>query len=181
MKIGLSVLGLLVVLALRGVRADEPATTAPAAAVPADGKADNPLYLAWGKFDVGVSVTLEGDMDKDHVSATLTLKSKDAAAATVDVVSQKPNNGGDSHTETNTVPAKVDCDDVKQLKDEQVTVMDKPIKCRVYQATDVVVGGTGNTKMTLYVSDDIPGGIVKMVVHEGDKDGTLVVTAVKKN
>jgi hypothetical protein len=177
--------GLILVLKLRGVRADAPATSAPATSEPVAGdKIDNPLYSAWAKFDVGASVTFEGDQSdssggKFHLTATLTLKSKDADGAKADA-SMQLGSKENTRADVTNFPAKVGSDDVKPLKDEDVDAMGKTIKCKVYQVSPATVGGQGNTSVKVYLNDEIPGGIVKMDMGADDKGGSLIVTAVKK-
>jgi hypothetical protein len=183
-----------VMVAAGSARADD------ATAVP------SPRYAAWAKCKPGTSATLSGDMDmgqmgKIHTEITRTLVSVTPDAATVTVLSKITMMGTErpGRTRTETIPAKEPPRDMKQTGTVDVEAMGKSYKCKVYEATGAAagqaspvagrpgMGGPGapagynpaDAKATAYISDDVPGGMVKLeVTGAAGKLVTFVLTAV---
>jgi hypothetical protein len=168
-RIGLAAFGLMLGLSFTAARAD-------------DAKVENPMCTAWNKCDAGTSVTMEADFDpgngqKVHMTGTDTLKEKTADGVKVDSVADV---AGDKHEDSHTYPAKVDAADCTDTgKTEDVKAMDKTFKCKVYEMSGACVGQPGETKATVYMSDEMPGGAVKVVLHLGDKEIVMMVTGTK--
>jgi hypothetical protein len=171
-RIGLAAFGLMLGLTFAAARADD----AP--------KIDNPLFVAWSKFDTGASATAEGDIttpdgQKMHVTGTDTLKEKNADNVKIDSVGQVGDHKDDPKTDT--IPAKIAPDAAVKKGEEDVKVMDKTYKCTVYEMTAAAMGDEGDMKATCYISNEVPGGVVKAVLHAPDgKDYTFVLTSVKE-
>jgi hypothetical protein len=135
---------------------------------PAPAKVDNPVFTAWSKADVGTTTVLEADEDgpdgkKMHVTETDKLKEKTADGVKIESVSQE----GDHKEPAKTVsfPAKIAAADLKLIREENIAVGDVAYKCKVYDVAGTAVGDTADSKYTIFVCDDAPGGIVREVFH----------------
>ena len=174
------------------VRAEDKPTTAPTAE-----RVDNPLYKAWANSKPGSTTTLGLDADspmgKVHVDMVFTLDGVDKDGATVEVTGTVTM-GGQAHAgepKKQTIPAKVSADDVKATGDKDVDAMGKTFKTKVYEVHPAAMGtmppaaaGANARKQTatLYLSDDVPGGIVKLeatggIAGKAGKTQTATVTS----
>jgi hypothetical protein len=133
------------------VRADEPAKT------------DNPLYTGWAKYKEGSSMTMEVTMPATAATPakTMTVKStlKSLTADTATIESTDAAN----HTFTRKIPAKITAGDTKQAGEEDVAAMGKTFKCTVCEMKAVADGESGDDTATVYLSDEVVGGMVKLV------------------
>ena len=157
-------------------RAQDPMT--PPTTMPTTGPAaagmmvDNPQYAMWSKFKAGSSSTLEGDVDspmgKAHLTVTQTLKAVTPEAVTLDVAMKATIMGQsqDLPVNTQTIPAKEAKEDSKETGKEDVDAMGKTFHCTVHEQSTMGKGrpfpGGGTAKF--YISDEVPGGLVKTVV-----------------
>ncbi len=136
------------------------------ATAPAGKEVENPVFAAWTKFDEGASCTYETDLDvgtkKRHLKATAMLKKKTADGVILE--SGSIFDGKDSGQHSQTIPAKVSAADVKKTGEEDVKIGDKTYKCAVYEigASTMGVAAPGAPTMTVYMSDEVPGGMVKV-------------------
>jgi hypothetical protein len=143
---------------------------------------ENPLAAGWAKFKVGSTATYAMDMTAPggpniKGTATLTLKSVAATAVTLDSAAVI---GGQTVPSTATFPATVDADAAKHTGTADVVAMGKTFKCEVYELEQAAFGPAGGgSTMTVYISADVPGGMVKAVAHpkSGQENGTLTLTA----
>ncbi len=159
-----------------------------AAAAPARAEdVDSPQYGAWAKFKPESSSTLAADIkmgagNSFHIETTMTLKSVTAQQVEVEATGKVNIMGQDRTTppQTRTIPAKETKQDRKDLGEQDVQAMGKTFKCKVYEITGggasglapsprgpAAGGANPNAKATLYVNDDVPGGVVKMDVSSG--------------
>jgi hypothetical protein len=175
-------IGLAISLSLTAVRADDSPTTAPAAGE----KVDNPLFAAWSKFDPGASCTYETDMGpadhKMHLSATMTLKAKNADTVSVEVTSNV--NGNPMPAQTMTLSAKIVAADAKKTGEQDVTIADKTYKCTVYELGPSAMGAAATAqpgeKITACVSEEVPGGMAKMTGRASDgQEMSMAMTSCK--
>jgi hypothetical protein len=147
--------------------------------VRADGGAtvDNPLYKAWASHAVGSSAAYSAEGTGPGgkpmaMTITSTLKEKTDESVTVE-------SAIDGHTHSRTIPAKIPADAVKSAgDDEDVKAMDKTIKCKKVEMSAVADGESGSDKATICLSDEVVGGLVKMVVSGPNGPGvTVTITA----
>jgi hypothetical protein len=147
-------------------------------------KIDNPLYSAWSNFQPNASATYEGDVEssngeKSHVKTSITLIERTADGMKIQASVGDGNSAAKSDSKS--IPAKVAAGDARHLRDEDVTAMGKNFKCKVFEIKSAAAGEEGDDTATVYLSDDVPGGMVKMVFHtQGEKDQTLLLTASNK-
>jgi hypothetical protein len=149
----------------------------------------NPKYLAWSKFKPGSSETFEADIQSQgtryHIQTTQTLVSLSDDAAVVETVStatvqgQKPNQS----TKRETFKARAGPTDLKQLGEKEVDAMGKTFKCKVFEGTGkpAAAANANPTAMkgTIYISDDVPGGLVRLdAVGADGKIQTFILTAM---
>jgi hypothetical protein len=167
-----------------------------AAIVPARGDeapmVDSPQYAAWAKFKPDSSSTLSADMKMGpntvHVETTTTLKSVTPEKVEVQSAGKMSFMGHDNETpvQTRTIAAKEAKQDKKDLGEQDVAAMGKTFKCKVYEITGANAGapsahgGAGaDAKATIYVSDDVPGGLVKMdIAGANGQKMTFTLTAM---
>jgi hypothetical protein len=171
-RIRLAAFGLVLCLALAGARAND---------IP---KVDNPLFVAWSKFEPGAPSTVEGDLPardgpKIHWSGTDTLKEKHADNVKVELVGQAGDQKDDPSIDT--IPAKVAENAAIKKGEEDVKAMGRTFKCTVYEISAVAMGSDSDLKFTCCICNDVPGGVVKTVMHTpGGKDYTYVLTSMKE-
>ena len=139
-----------------------------------DSTVDNPLYTAWSKTTVGSIAEYAGDLNgkggkKVHFTGTLTLKDMGTDAAKIEQVTTVT--GTVLPAESLAIPAKGKAGDVVKKESDTVHAMDKDFKCDVYDINFALAGAPdtdkpgARTTATIYVCSDIPGGVVKMIVH----------------
>jgi len=167
----------------------------PISSAKADDSAANPKYSAWAKFKPGSFSTVEADMDvqgnKFHITMTRTLVSIDDDKAVVETRSTVNLMGQDhdSPVRTNTIQAKGDAETYKQTGEKEVQAMDKTFKCKVYEAKGNPgakpdktgpAGDVDNMKATVYISEIVPGGLVRLEgVGRTGKGLTFILTAME--
>ena len=144
----------------------------------ADDTRDNPNYQVWSKFKPGSTSTVSADLrdgqDNIHVETTRTLVSITADQVVIHKVSTATQKG---HIKTQapvteTIPAKTTKDEIKETGHKDVDAMGKTFNCRVWDSTTAPPkANTGpgakpapgdGVKATIYISDDVPGGIVRL-------------------
>lgn len=148
------------------------ALTLVAAASPlarADEQVSNPQFTSWTKFGVGSTVTLAGTVDAGQVKVSLstkrTLKEKADDHIVVEIVATTEIMG-ESHAsqpKSRTIPAKVESKDLKEIGSEKVEAAGKTYDCKIYQWKDPS-SNTDTGEVKVWVSDAVPGGVVKMDV-----------------
>jgi hypothetical protein len=156
----------------------------------------NPKYTAWSNFKAGSSSTVEADMDvqgnKFHISMVRTLVSIDADKAVVAIKSTVNVMGHDHDApiRTETISAKGNPDSLSPTGEKDVEAMGKTFKCKVFDAkgnpnavpdrSAGPIGNVDNMKATVYVSDQVPGGLVRLEsTTMTGKDLTFVLTAME--
>ena len=138
---------------------------------------DNPKYQAWAKFKPGSTNTLSTDIEmgpnKIHLDITRKLVSVTDKEIVVETVSTATVMGHD-HAQpatTETIPAQTDKDEIKGTGEKEVEAMGKTFKCKVWEAAGspdskpaphAAPGSDMTQKATVYTSDEVPGGLVKM-------------------
>jgi hypothetical protein len=157
---------------------------------------DNHKYQVWAKFKPGSSSTIATDMEKGtakfHLEMTRTLISIDSDNAVVETVS-KVTVMGQEHAapaRRETIPVKIDKekDSIKETGDKDIDAMGKTFKCKVFEATGdpdapAAHGPAANPdtmKATVYISEDVPGGLVRLDSNGQDgKAITFILTAME--
>jgi hypothetical protein len=154
--------------------------------------ANNPSYLDWSRFKAGSSETLGGDMlvqlegmpaEKIHYEWTFTLREIGAEQADVTLRiagTEDGKTGFSGNGPDQTLPANVDNpeDYCVQTGFANVSALGHTFVCRVYSGTGGFGGSCGgDAPFTIYISDEVPGGIVKYVGNgPGGNPMTLIVT-----
>lgn len=159
----------------------------------ADDAAVNPKYMAWSKFKPGSSETFEADIQTQgqryHIETkqTLVSVSDDEVVVETDskgtVKGQKPTES----TKRERFKAKVGPADLKQIGEKEVAAMGKTFKCKVFEGTGKPTAPAAGAKDdssalrgTIYISDDIPGGLVRLDTAGADgKTQTFILTAME--
>jgi hypothetical protein len=159
----------------------------------ADDAKDNPNYLVWAKFKPGSTSTVVADIrdgqDNVHIETTRTLVSVSAETVVVETVSIRKTKG---HEITQapikqTIPAKTNKDEIKETGRKDMDAMGKTFKCRVWDSTPAKANKTGanapkvaaaeGMKATIYVCDDVPGGVVRLDgVGQNGSNVTFILT-----
>jgi len=154
------VAGLALVLGAGLARAEEPQQQPPLV--------DNPQYQAWANYGVGSSETLEGHIDggngqKMTMESTHTLKEKTGEQVTIEITVTMEMMG-QKHTsppQQQVIKAKSEKQDVDEVGKEEVSAAGKAFNCKVYEAHSLNPQA-GDAKARIWVSDQVPGGVVKM-------------------
>jgi hypothetical protein len=148
------------------VRADDSAATK-----------DNPNYLVWSKFKPGSTTTVVADItegkDNVHIETTRTLLSVSADNVVIETTSIRKTKGHEitQAPVKQTIPAKTDKDEIKETGTKDMDAMGKTFKCRVWDsapakaakpAESSKVSASEGMKATIYISDEVPGGIVRL-------------------
>lgn len=141
---------------------------------------DNPIYAAWAQFNPGSTVTLkhavhmqgEGmNMDRDFES-TSKLLAVTADKVTIETTTQV---AGHASTHQRDIPAKVDSTDKhapKLLGQESLTINGQSYSCKIY---DIVMEPQETiVHAKVWVTSDVPGGIVKL--QSSAKHGAMTMT-----
>ncbi len=150
----------------------------------ADELSDSPRYAAWAKFKPETTVTLSGDTkmgpNEVHMDMVRTLKSVTAEQVEVETSVKVAFMGHTNNPEAKkeTIPAKEAKPAMKETGEKDVQAMGKTYKCKVYEISGADAGAMGpggarphagmanaagtEAKATIYVNDDVPGGLVKM-------------------
>jgi hypothetical protein len=159
---------------------------------------ENPKYHAWSKFKAGSNETLAADVEagpqKMHVEVTRTLVSITADEAVVESKT-KIDIMGHSHESPGrqeTIKATSDKEEVTQTGEETIDAMGKTFKCKVYESkgkTDApaapagpgaAAGNPDGPKGTVWASDDVPGGVVKIAsTGRNGKAVTFILTGME--
>jgi hypothetical protein len=152
-------------------------------------KVDNPQYGLWAKYKPGTSATLVADVDagkkgKVRLELTRTLRSVTSGSLLVLGVTRASVNGvaqPAGRPVPQSIPAQVTAAEAHRTGTADVTAMGRTFACRVYEVTNppgVDAPGTPANKATAYLSDDVPGGVVKLVATvAGGKTITFTLTA----
>jgi hypothetical protein len=157
---------------------------------------DNQKYQVWAKFKPGSFSTVSMDMEKGatkiHLELTRTLISVDSDNAVVETVSKMTFMGQDhaSPARRETISAKIDKDkdSIRETGNKDIDAMGKTFKCKVFEATGdpdapASHGPSVNLdtmKATVYISDTVPGGLVRLDSNGQDgKPVILVLTAME--
>jgi hypothetical protein len=138
---------------------------------------DNPNYAVWAKFKPGSTSTVTADIrdgeNNIHVEVTRTLESVSDDKIVVKKVSVSKEKGHVQTTapETETIPAKTEKDEIKETGKKDIDAMGKTFKCRVWDSKTAGKAAAGTpsnpapaptVNATVYVSDDVPGGVVRL-------------------
>jgi len=169
-------------------------------------KVANPAYKAWSGHKVGTvakleaKVTTKGEAAKLMPQATMTINMTSKLIeltpdkAVVEITMTMPGMG-DMPGRKNEIPAKIDSDkadetaliqdptmqgtatDIKK-GDEEITVIDKKLKCHWFSATMKQGGREMNTKVWTY--PDVPGNVVQMEARSDQVDMDLKLTGYEE-
>jgi hypothetical protein len=141
---------------------------------------ENPQFTAWAKYGVGSAVTLESKMDGGMtMTSTRTLKEKAEDHVVLEVVTVMAMGGKKepSRPVAQTVQAKLDAKDVKELGKEKVKAGGKTYECTAYAMKDASPNYIG-TNPKVWVSPDVPGGVVKVEMSTPKGPVAQVLTRV---
>ncbi|HEY1923203.1 MAG TPA: hypothetical protein VGG44_10685 [Tepidisphaeraceae bacterium] len=139
---------------------------------------DNPHYQVWAKFKPGSSRAWTGSMRAGpvliHIQMTSTLREVTPDHVVVETrtttdFGQGPHAG---RSLRETVDAKIEAEEVKDLGHETIQVMGRSFDCTVYQMKDDTVDGKERPwggKAKIWVSPEVPGGVVKMDIDPQNK------------
>jgi hypothetical protein len=143
---------------------------------------DNQQYLHWAKFKPGSSVAMSGQMDANgqklqidminvlvEVNKDKVVLESTSAVNIAGVDRKSPGRKRD-------VPAREEKKaDVKQLGEEEIEAAGKKFKCKVMEGeADAPNAQGGKAKAKIWVTEEVPGGAVKMVVTS--ERGTMTFT-----
>jgi len=149
---------------------------------------DNPQYQAWAKYKPGSTRTLAGELGKGSglsMEMTSTLKDVTPEHATLSTKTTV-NMMGQSRQRPEVeqpVAARMQPRDISAAGEEDVEAAGKTYKCRVFDVRSES-SGRANAAPTsqpapstarIWVSSDVPGGLVKMIVHTPGGDMTLLL------
>jgi hypothetical protein len=124
---------------------------------------DNPRYQAWAKFGVGSSETLQASISTGGMQMTaetqFQLAEKADDQVTINITTTVM--GHQSAPRPQVISSKMDGKEINQLPNEKVDAAGKTFDCKVFEVPDPNAQAQGTT-MKVWVSDDVPGGCVKM-------------------
>jgi hypothetical protein len=139
---------------------------------------DNPQYQQWAKFKVGSSVTMKMVTDsggfKMEMVTTTTLKALTDKEATIEIKSSMVIGGNkmDQPVQEQKIPAKIEKVEVKKVEGEEqempkveegkesLEIDGKTVACKWTKSTSDMAGS--KTVAKIWLSDDVPGNMVKM-------------------
>lgn len=153
---------------------DRAPTTVPTAR-PASQSLENPQFQAWSRFGVGSTVTLSGTMDTGAAKVQLSLHSrlveKGEDFVLVEVTGSTTTAGRTQTTapQMNRITAKTT--ELYRSGEQTIDAMGRSFRCTVWEglpgaspgaAPDTAAGNTNGRKGLMYVSPEVPGGLVKL-------------------
>jgi hypothetical protein len=148
----------------------------------------NPTFENWKKFGEGSSATITSVIDangqKMNSETTNKLAKKGDDAITVEVSGTMEAFGQKQTipTRSQTIAPKVEKADAPQQvgeATEKVEAAGKTFDCKVYEVTKQLPNGQ-SVKSKIWVSDDVPGGVVKMEVKSDQANVTGVLKSFEK-
>jgi hypothetical protein len=148
----------------------------------------NPTFENWKKFAEGssatISTTIDANGQKMNSETTNKLASKADDAITVEVSGTMEAFGQKRPipTQSQKVPPKVEKADAPvQVGEstEKVEAAGKTFDCKVYEVTKKMPNGQ-TIKAKSWVSDDVPGGVVKMEVKSDQANVTGLLKSFEK-
>ncbi len=141
---------------------------------------DNPIYQACAKFKPGstatYTITAASAQGRRDMTISFELRAITPDAATLATTVTTPGRSGDPYASSLPVPARMSADQAWPVPsgNEDVTVAGRALHCRVFtmrgplpMATHRSDQPTPLSDNKLWVSDDVPGGLVKM---QSDRD-----------
>lgn len=151
--------GLALIISAGVARAEEPTTPV---------QMDNPQYQAWASYGVGSSETLEGQVDggngqKITMESTQALKQKSDDQVTLEITVTMEMMG-QKHTmppKEQVIKAQIEKEEIEQVGEEEVAAAGKTFACKIYEGHSTN-GKSSDSKVKIWFSEEVPGGIVKM-------------------
>lgn len=140
---------------------------------------DNPAYSAWSSYGIGSSETLDAKVNANghemniQTTRKLVEKTDDYVKIEINSTMTMVGQNHDLPTQTMTVPAKMEKKDVKALGTEDVQAAGKTFSCKVFEVTELS-SRDPEDKARIWVSPDVPGGVVKM--EASSQHGTMTST-----
>jgi hypothetical protein len=134
---------------------------------------DNPRYANWAKFAVGSSATYAGEVAaagfKGTMESVYKLAEKTDDHVVVEITSTMTMAGNKQALPAQkvTIKSKTPKADVKELGKEDVEAAGKKYPCTIYELSGLMPQAK-DAKLKAWVNDDIPGGIVKMEMKNGE-------------
>jgi hypothetical protein len=144
---------------------------------------DNPQYQSWAKFKPGSTRTLVGEMSAQgmpmQMEMTSTLKdvTPDEATISTRVTMHAMGEARERPAQERPVRAKMEKQDIQPVGEEAVEAAGKTYKCKIYDVqSESPMGGRARgqqgesatkpaiSKSRIWVSPEVPGGLVKMIV-----------------
>lgn len=133
---------------------------------------DSQQYLHWAKFKPGSMVTMAGEVEatgsKVQIDLTSTLVSVTPEKVVLQDYSTLHLGGHDQKNpgQQRDVPAKEEKKaEIKQLADEEIQAAGRKFKCKVYESVEIATSPdakANKAKAKIWLSDEVPGGAVKM-------------------
>jgi len=142
---------------------------------------DNPRYARWAKFAVDSSATYTGEVAaagfKGTMESVYKLAEKTDDHVTIEMTSTMTMAGSTQTMPVQkvTIKSKAEKADVKELGEEDIEAAGKKYACTIYELGGIMPQAK-DAKLKAWVNDDIPGGIVKMEIKNGD---TVVTSTLK--
>jgi hypothetical protein len=142
---------------------------------------DNPRYLVWANFKPGSSRVWTGNVQIGpvHIRVEMTSTLREVTPDHVVVETRTTTDFGQGPRIGRPLPvvedARIEADEVKNLGEETIQIMGRPFHCKVYQMKDDTVDGKERPwggKAKIWVSSEVPGGVVKIDVNPQNKSAT---------
>ena len=167
--------------------ADAPQATAPTTAptTAPEELIDNPQFDHWAKFEIGSSATLSteilmGGQKVSTVSTNKLLEKGDEQivveiSGTMNIAGQK----NELPPQKQEIPAQIAKRSITQTATEKVDAAGKTFDCKVYEMLNDP--GQPDAKAKVWLSDEVPGGVVKLqaTLPNGTVTGSLTSFEVK--
>ena len=140
---------------------------------------DNPQFAHWTKFNIGSSATLSTEIKTSGQTistvSTNKLLEKDGEKVIVEI-SGTMNIAGQKNElppQKQTIPAQIAKRSIKQAATEAVEAAGKTFDCKIYEMLNDP--GQPDAKAKVWLSDEVPGGVVKLeaAMPQGSVTGAL--------
>lgn len=141
---------------------------------------DNPQFAHWSKFEIGSSATLSTEIltggQKVSTVSTNKLLEKNGEKVIVEI-SGTMNIAGQNNElppQKQDIPAQIAKRTITQSATEKVDAAGKTFECKVYEMSNDESGQPG-AKAKVWLSDEVPGGVVKLeaTLPNGSVTGSL--------
>ena len=142
---------------------------------------DSQAYLHWAKFKPGSTATMTGEADNGGQKVKLDMTNTLVEVTKEKIVLEATSTYSFAGKEQKSPPRKRDVaareekkSEIKELGEEEIEAAGKKFKCKVIEGEGEGAGGAAKAKAKIWISEEVPGGAVKMILT-GDK-GTMTFT-----